>query len=105
MSPEQVDMAAKIMKASLNKMETVFLKDTPYLWSEKLSIADFFGVCELMQPQMGLQMNVTKDFPKVAAWSELVRQSIGTELFDEAHKFISSAGQKFSQMNIPTPKL
>jgi len=103
--PEELDMAAKIMKASLNKMENVFLKDTPYLWSDKLSIADFFGVCELMQPQLGLSMDVTKDFPKVAAWSELVKKSIGTELFDDAHKFISLTGPKFVKMQIPTPKL
>lgn len=103
--PNQIDMSVKIMKASLDKMENIFLKDTPYLWSDNLSIADFFGICELMQPQIGLGMDVIKDFPKVTAWTQLVRQSIGAELFDDAHQYLAKAGKTFQKMNMPTPKL
>ena len=86
-------------------METIFLKDTPFLSSETMSIADLLGVCELMQPQLGLRMDVPADFPKVKQWSSLVRQTVGPDLFDEAHKFIASAGEKFEAAQVPKPKL
>lgn len=101
----RVELSAKVMKSSLKKMEMIYLKDTPFLNSDTMSIADLLGICEVMQPQLGLKMNVLADFPKVTKWSHLVRETIGTELFDEAHKFIAIAGNRFEASKVPTPKL
>ena len=100
----QVALSAKVMKASLKKIETIYLKDTPFLNSDTMSIADFLGVAEVMQVQLGLGMDFP-DFPKVTQWCKRVRETIGAELFDEAHKFLAIAGKKFQAGNVPTPKL
>jgi len=40
----------KRMKGTLDHIENVWLKDTPYLTGDKITIADLLGVCELEQP-------------------------------------------------------
>jgi len=58
-----------------------------------------------MQPKMGLQFDCTRDYPKIQAWSERVINDIGKDLFEEAHKFITQAGNRFVQMSDIRPKL
>ena len=86
-------------------MENIYLKDTPYLNSNTMSIADLLGVCEVMHIQIGLGMDFSAKYPKVCEWSKLVRQTVGTELFDEAHRPLTMVGEAFQGMNVPTPKL
>jgi glutathione S-transferase len=38
------------MKGTLELIENVWLKDTPYLVGDKITIADLLGVCEVEQP-------------------------------------------------------
>jgi len=38
------------MKGTLELIENLWLKDTPYLTGDKITIADLLGVCELEQP-------------------------------------------------------
>lgn len=38
------------MKGTLELIENVWLKDTPYLTGDKITIADLLGVCEVEQP-------------------------------------------------------
>jgi Glutathione S-transferase, C-terminal domain. len=40
----------KRMKGTLELIENVWLKDTPYLTGDKITIADLLGVCEVEQP-------------------------------------------------------
>lgn len=40
----------KRMKRTLELIENVWLKDTPYLTGDKITIADLLGVCEVEQP-------------------------------------------------------
>lgn len=97
--------SAKVMKASLNKMENIYLKDTPFLNSHSLSIADLLGVTEVMQTQIGLGMDYSGNYPKVKKWSELVRQTVGPELFDEIHEPLTMVGESFKAMNVVTPSV
>ncbi|PSN54347.1 hypothetical protein C0J52_16040 [Blattella germanica] len=39
------------MKRSLDLIETIWLKSTPYLVGEAITIADLLGVCEVEQPR------------------------------------------------------
>lgn len=101
---DRVELSGKVLKASLSKMERIFLQDTPYLSSDQLTIADLLGACELTQATLGLGMSADA-YPKVTQWSHRVRDSVGAQLFDEAHQVIAKAGGKIAQMNLPTPKL
>jgi glutathione S-transferase len=38
------------MKTTLGLIENVWLKDTPYLTGDQITIADLLGVCEIEQP-------------------------------------------------------
>jgi glutathione S-transferase len=38
------------MKTTLGLIENVWLKDTPYLTGNEITIADLLGVCEIEQP-------------------------------------------------------
>ena len=38
------------MKTSLQLIEDVWLKNSPYLTGDKITIADLLGVCEVEQP-------------------------------------------------------
>lgn len=40
----------KRMKMTLGLIENVWLKDTPYLTGNEITIADLLGVCEIEQP-------------------------------------------------------
>jgi glutathione S-transferase len=40
----------KRMKTTLGLIENVWLKDTPYLSGNEITIADLLGVCEIEQP-------------------------------------------------------
>ena len=86
-------------------MEDIYLKDTPFLNSSSMSIADLLAVCELMQPQLALGMEFSSSYPKVSKWTELVRETVGPSLFDEAHKPISTLKDIFQATNVPLPKL
>lgn len=85
-------------------MESIYLKDTPFLSSPTMSIADFIGVSEVKQIQLGLRMPLT-EYPKLCRWSELVRQTIGPELFDKAHRPITLVGEQVKDTNLPFSKL
>jgi len=40
----------KRLKGTLEHIENVWLKDTPYLTGDKITIADLLGACEIEQP-------------------------------------------------------
>ena len=50
--PDQklVDLFEERMKTTLHLIEDVWLKDSPYLTGDKITIADLLGVCEVEQP-------------------------------------------------------
>lgn len=103
---KDLDQSLKILKAALKKLETVFLKDTPFIYSDRMTFADLLGVAEVMQPKMGAGVDVLSDFPKVTAWVEAVKSTVGLELFNEAHKMIGKIGDNYvKKSKFPTPKL
>ncbi|XP_077996084.1 glutathione S-transferase theta-1-like [Glandiceps talaboti] len=77
---------------ALDKLESMFLKDSRFLCGDEISIADLLGVCELMQA-LGTGRDVTDNHSKVKSWMERVRNRMNP-YFDEVHIPINKIRQK-----------
>ncbi|KAJ9583901.1 hypothetical protein L9F63_021758, partial [Diploptera punctata] len=82
----------KRMKTTLHLIEDVWLKDSPYLIGNKITIADLLGVCEVEQPRMA-GYDPRTEYPKIAAWIERVRQDLSPH-YDEVNKVLDKIAQK-----------
>ena len=58
-----------------------------FVAGDQISIADLWGVCELMQPMLA-GYNITKRHPLVAAWVDRVKAAT-QPFFDDLHKVIT----------------
>ena len=47
-----------ILRVALDGLENIWLKDTPYICSNEISIADLACICELMQVRLIIFFNV-----------------------------------------------
>ncbi|XP_069703061.1 glutathione S-transferase theta-1-like isoform X2 [Periplaneta americana] len=90
--PEKVKKIEKRMKNTLSLIENIWLKDKPYLTGDKISIADLLGACEVEQPRMA-GYDARKDFPRIAAWLERVRNDLNPH-YDEVHKAVGKIAAK-----------
>lgn len=93
MPPDEESMKeqwANIYKA-FSSIEDYFLKDKSYVIGDQISIADLFGVCEVMQTA-GVDPDFTKDHPKLKAWIHRVREDTNPH-FDEFHKMVYKIGK------------
>lgn len=63
-----------------------------------MSLADLVAIVEIMQP-VGAGLDVFETRPKLSAWRDRVRDTIGSELFDEAHQGILSAQEAAKKMD------
>lgn len=100
-----VELCLDSLKTSLQQIEKIYLKDSEFISSDHMTIADLIGVCELMQSRFSLNMDVYTGFPRVEQWCENVRKTVGTQLFDETHKFIGVISKHFTASGMPSPKL
>ncbi|XP_069703062.1 glutathione S-transferase theta-1 [Periplaneta americana] len=91
-NPERVEKLENRMKKTLGLIENVWLKDKPYLTGDKISIADLLGACEIEQPRMA-GYDARKDFPRIAAWLERVRNDLNPH-YDEVHKAVEKIAAK-----------
>lgn len=71
------------LETCLDKIETIFLRDAPFLAGEEISIADLLGICELHQP-MSVRYDVFRGRPRLDAWAKRVQDRLKPH-FDEAH--------------------
>ena len=88
----KVKEAVEDLEKSLDFIENNFLKMTPYIAGEEISLADLVCIVEVMQPLAGGH-DVKAGRPKLSAWIDRVKQNIGP-LFDEAHKPIFQLTKK-----------
>ncbi|XP_076344406.1 glutathione S-transferase theta-1-like [Tachypleus tridentatus] len=72
------------LETNLKQLETMFLRNHPFLCGEKITIADLLGSCEVEQP-CAAGFDVLEDKPVVAAWIENVRSYLAPH-YDEAHQ-------------------
>ena len=76
----------KTLQSTLDMMEKHFLKETKFISSAEISIADLLAVCELTQFWM-TDEDVIGDRPKITQWMSDVRSAMSPH-FDEVHKMI-----------------
>ncbi|XP_078523930.1 glutathione S-transferase theta-1-like [Lissotriton helveticus] len=85
MEPEKMEAALKELHNILDQFEEKFLQDKPFIVGNEISLADLVAIVEIMQV-IGAGEDIFKDRPKLDAWRERVEATLGTDLFQEAHK-------------------
>jgi len=95
--PEIVEVQRDKVSRVVSKLESYFLRDTPFLAGNELSLADIFGACELMQLYACHEEKLYEASPKVKAWMMRVRQETNP-YFDEAHVMTYKARERFHEV-------
>ena len=90
---EKVSHFKAELEKTLDLIENVYLREGDYLCGEQISVADLFGVCELMQP-LGAGQDVKEGRPKLAAWINRVKERTQPH-FDEVHKMLYKARDSY----------
>lgn len=67
-------------------IESYFLKDSQYINSDNISIADLLAVCEFTQLAI-VNYDVTQNRPKTAKWMQNIKSTLGN-VFEEAHEIV-----------------
>ena len=78
--------------SSLKMLERHFLKNTKFINSDVISIADIHAACELTQFWL-TDEDVLADKPKISQWLSDVKSAMSPH-FDEVHKMVYRAIEK-----------
>ncbi|KAM9393075.1 glutathione S-transferase theta-2 [Pholidichthys leucotaenia] len=84
----RLNRALSDLDATLDKLESMFLRRQPFLCGDDITVADLLAVCELMQP-LGGGRDVLQDRPQLQRWRSRVQTAVG-QSFDEAHAVLYS---------------
>jgi len=95
--PNEVEKLKKGVEKMVSKIESYYLKDTPYLSSNQISLADLFGACELMQLFAAHQEDLFEKSPRVNEWMQRIKEETNPH-FDDAHKFTYNARQRYPEI-------
>ena len=79
--------ATKTHQSTLRMMEEHFLKDTKFIHSDQISIADLLAVCEFTQFWMTDEKDVMSGRPKITQWLANVQSAL-SPYFDEVHEMV-----------------
>lgn len=82
--PEKLEGAVEGLNEALKAFEEKFLQDRPFIAGDEISLADLVALVEIMQP-VGAGHDVFEGRPKLAAWRHRVEDTVGKDLFLEAH--------------------
>ncbi|KAK3514820.1 hypothetical protein QTP70_032530 [Hemibagrus guttatus] len=88
----KLQRALRELDETLDKLETMFLKDMDFLCGDDITLADLLAVCELMQPLAGGR-DVLMNRPRLQEWKSRIQSVLG-DSFDQAHKFLYSLKDK-----------
>ncbi|KAI5088053.1 glutathione S-transferase theta 2, partial [Silurus meridionalis] len=88
----KLQRALRELDKTLDKLETMFLKEKDFLCGDKVTLADLLAVCELMQP-LGGGRDVLKNHPRLKEWKSRVQAVLG-DSFDLAHKILYTLKDK-----------
>ena len=84
---EKIEEARKTLQSAFKMMEEHYLKETKFVNSDQISIADLLAVCELTQLWMTDEDSILSDRPRITQWISDV-QSVLSPHFDEVHKWV-----------------
>ncbi|XP_043924324.1 glutathione S-transferase theta-1-like [Protopterus annectens] len=74
------------LDGTLDKLETMFLKDQAFLCGHDITLADLLAICELTQ-LLASGHDALKNRPKLLAWQNRVKSALGDE-FDEVNNIL-----------------
>nr|AXN72681.1 Gluthatione-S-transferase theta 2-like [Physella acuta] len=95
---QEVEKYREKIKVMVSQLESYFLKNQSYLGGgSDLSIADLFGVCELMQLYACHEHHLYEESPIVKSWMEKVKKETNP-YFDEAHKMVYRTHDVYKQV-------
>lgn len=90
---EKISDYHRMLQSALKMMEQHFVKDTKFINSNQISIADIHAACELTQFWMTDEKDIVSDKPNISRWLSDVQSTLSPH-FDEAHKMIYVAQKK-----------
>lgn len=85
-SAELLEMAERTKKRSLKILNGYFLKDTKFILSSEISIADLQALCEVSQTWI-VGESLEAEYPNMDRWITECKNQLGTH-FDKVHKFV-----------------
>lgn len=95
-SDELIAETLVIFKKSLGLLENYWLKETPYLCGNEITIADLSAACELAQSTaVPLLVETMQKYPKVRAWHE---RMLAIPEMKEVHDKALPGLKKFAQI-------
>lgn len=89
---KKVEETTKVLAKSVKVLENYFLKDTKFISSSDISIADIQAVCEFTQFWMA-GVDPFTEKPRLAQWMEDCKKELQPHL-DTVHKMIYVARDK-----------
>ena len=89
---ERLKETMAILEKSQKLLENYFLKDTKFISSDEISIADLQAICEFTQFWV-TGKDPCQERPRLAKWMEDCKKELEPH-FDEAHKMIYLARDK-----------
>ena len=90
---EKISEYRRMLQSALKMMEQHFVKDTKFINSDQISIADIHAACELTQFWMTDDKDIVSDKPNISRWLSDVQLTLSPH-FDEAHKMVYIAKKK-----------
>ena len=88
----KVEEAMQVLKRGMKLLDTHFLKDTKFINSNEISIADLQAACEITQFWMA-DIDILQDKPNLKKWLDNVQSELNP-VFNEAHKMVYLAQSK-----------
>lgn len=91
---EVIDFHKKAVNRTVDDLESIWLKDSKFITGGEITFADLMAV-SMLEQVVGLNLyTVDKQrHPKVAQWSEEIREYFG-DAFQQAHKFLYKFAMK-----------
>ncbi|XP_076723461.1 glutathione S-transferase theta-2B isoform X1 [Callospermophilus lateralis] len=99
---EKVKRNRTYMDHALQRLESKFLGDKPFLVGQQVSMADLMLLEELIQP-VALGYDVFVGRPRLAAWRGHIEAFLDTELWQEAHGPIFNILEQMTKKTLPVP--
>ena len=91
-NPAILEETTDALETSKNMLESHFLKDHKFIYSDEISIADIQAVCEFTQFWVA-GVDPFEDRPRLSQWMADCQKELQPH-FDEVHKMVCAARDK-----------
>ncbi|PAA57009.1 hypothetical protein BOX15_Mlig004100g1 [Macrostomum lignano] len=98
---QRADFYRQELAGTLDHLENFFLRDTPYLAADRISIADLLAACELEQPTACGFSYSAESHPRLLAWMGRVKADLAPH-FEEAHRILYMVRDRYNSRQLDT---